>query len=65
LPHSFVWMDDLRAEAREVFGEDPFPYGFKANAKILDAITTYSNEQGLSTRKIDPKELFFQDTLDL
>ena len=65
LPHSFVWVDDLRAEAREVFGDDPFPYGFKANSKILDAITTYSNEQGLSPRKIDPSELFFKDTLDL
>lgn len=38
LPHSFVWMYDLRAGAREVFGDDPFLYGFEANRKILDAI---------------------------
>ena len=65
LPHSFVWMDDLRAESREAFGEDPFPYGFKANSKILEAMTTFSFEQGLSPSKIDPREIFFHDTLDL
>lgn len=65
MPHSFVWLEDLYDEINEVFGDDPFPYGFKANSKILDAMTTYSNEQGLTPRKLEPAELFFPNTIDL
>jgi 4,5-dihydroxyphthalate decarboxylase len=50
-------------ELDEVFGGDAFPYGFEKNFKILDAMTQYSVEQGLTSRKLDPGELFASETL--
>jgi len=46
------------SELDEIFNGDAFPYGYTANARILEAITQYSFEQGLAVRKVDPKELF-------
>jgi 4,5-dihydroxyphthalate decarboxylase len=58
------WETELEA-VDEVFGGDPFPYGFAANANILEAATQYSFEQGLSQRKLDPAELFAPETFEL
>lgn len=61
-----VALPDLReslAELDEVFAGDPFPYGFEANLPTLEAMTTYSHEQGLTSRKVDPAELFAAETL--
>ncbi|MDA4111675.1 MAG: ABC transporter substrate-binding protein [Thaumarchaeota archaeon] len=64
-PTNYVWLDDLVNEVREIFGADPYPYGLKENENILDAIATYSNEQGLTPRKAVLNDLFFYTTLDL
>jgi 4,5-dihydroxyphthalate decarboxylase len=64
-PTNYVWLDELVSEVREIFGVDPYPYGLKKNQKILDAIATYSNEQGLTPQKANLQELFFPTTLDL
>ena len=45
-------------------GDDYWPYGFDANVHTLDTFTRYSYEQGLSKRKLDPKELFAPETLE-
>ena len=45
-------------------GDDPFPYGIKANAPMLETITGYSYEQGLTPREMKVEELFAADTLD-
>ena len=37
---------------RDMIGDDPFPYGIKANRAMLDTITGYSHEQGLTPRKM-------------
>ena len=50
---------------RELIGDDPFPYGIKANQAMLDTIISYSHEQGLTPRKMTVKELFAEETLDL
>ena len=46
-----------------LFAGDPFRYGFENNRAILEAMTEYSFEQGLSTRKLDPEELLAPETL--
>ena len=51
------------AEQRAVFGDDPFRYGIKANAKEIDLLQTYSVEQGLTERKQPWKELFAEEVL--
>src|SRR6266542_3068456 len=37
---------------QQVFGDDPFPYGVKANLPMLQTIIDYSYEQGLTPRKL-------------
>lgn len=58
------WMSDELRLMKELFSGDPFAYGFQANRAILEAMTTYSHEQGLSPRRLDPAELFAPETLD-
>ncbi len=52
------WAADEWDSVRAEFGGDPFAYGFEANLDLLEAMTQYSEEQGLSDRKLDPIELF-------
>ena len=52
-------------EARAIMGEDFWPYGYNENLKTLETFTRYSHEQGLSSRKVDPAELFAHSTFDL
>lgn len=47
----------------EQFGGDPFVYGFENNRNLLEAMTTYSHEQGLSGHKLSPEELFAPEAL--
>lgn len=44
---------------------DPFPYGVAANEAVLEAITRYSFEQGLSPRQLSFEEIFYPATLEL
>ena len=53
-------MDQLE-EQREIFGDDPFPYGLKANAKAIEMVQTFSVEQGLTKRKQPLEELFAEE----
>jgi 4,5-dihydroxyphthalate decarboxylase len=57
-PNNFVWLDSLLDEVREIFGEDPFPYGIKRNTNVLEAVTRFSHEQGLSIKKLEVSALF-------
>jgi 4,5-dihydroxyphthalate decarboxylase len=49
----------------ELMGPDFWAYGFKENRKILETMTRYSFEQHLSSRKVDPHELFAEPTWDI
>ena len=51
------------AEQRKVFGDDPFHYGVKANAKEIDRVQSYSVEQGLTPRKQPLEEVFAEEVL--
>jgi 4,5-dihydroxyphthalate decarboxylase len=44
---------------------DPFPYGFRANQVVLEALREGSHEQGLTTRLIGFEEAFVPDLLGL
>ena len=58
-PWAAAEWDTVRAE----FGGDPFVYGFEANLPLLEAMTQYSHEQGLSDRKLSPAELFAPEAI--
>jgi 4,5-dihydroxyphthalate decarboxylase len=48
-----------------MIGDDPFPYGIKANRAMLDTLIEFSFEQGLTPRKMKIEELFAEQTLGL
>jgi 4,5-dihydroxyphthalate decarboxylase len=50
---------------RRALDVDPFAYGVAANRHVLDTITRYSYDQGLTNRIIGLDELFHPTTLDL
>ena len=54
---------DYFEEQRKVFGDDPFPYGLRTNAKAVDMVQTYSVEQGLTAKKQPLQELFAEEIL--
>lgn len=52
------WIYDTARRAREMFGDDFFPYGVEPNRKTLDAFLQYAFEQGVCHRRLQPEELF-------
>ena len=55
-PNNFYLLD-----VEEVFGNDPFPYGIKANARAFDMAQTFSVRQGLTQKKQPLDEIFPQE----
>jgi 4,5-dihydroxyphthalate decarboxylase len=64
IPSALFFGREYLAMTREAFGDDPFPYGVKANKAMLDTVSSYSHEQGLTPRKVKVEELFAESTLD-
>ena len=62
-PSLIVFAEQALREQREIFGDDPFQYGFKANADVIDTVQTYSVEQGLTEKKQPVGELFAEEIL--
>ena len=65
IPEALFFGPEYLTMTQQILGDDPFPYGVKANAAMLDTIIGYSNEQGLTPRKMKVEELFAEETLDL
>src|SRR5512147_2298625 len=51
IPTALFFAGEYLAMTEKLLGEDPFPYGIKANAAMLETITAYSHEQGLTPRQ--------------
>ncbi len=58
-----LFSSEIVREQRQAFGGDPYQYGIKANAKMIDKVLTYSVEQGLTQRKQPLEELFPEELL--
>jgi len=52
-------------ETKRALASDPMAYGIKASRKVLDTITQYVHEQGLTKRRVGLEELFAPSTMDL
>jgi 4,5-dihydroxyphthalate decarboxylase len=52
-------------EVRSALATDPMVYGVKSNRKVLETVTQYVHEQGLSPRRVGLEELFAPSTMDL
>ena len=65
IPAALVFGPEYLAMTGEILGDDPFPYGIKANQAMLETLTHFSHEQGLTPRKMTIEELFAAETLSL
>jgi len=65
IPSALFFEPEYAAMTREIIGDDPFPFGIKANKAMLDTILGFSHEQGLTPRKMKIEELFAEQTLGL
>ncbi len=52
-------------KTRQTFGDDPYPYGVKANHDMLQTIIDFSHEQGLTKQKMTVEDMFAPSTLEL
>jgi 4,5-dihydroxyphthalate decarboxylase len=59
------WPADELDKARTLMGQDYWRYGIKENAAEIAAMIQYVDEQGLSARKLEPKDIFAASTFEL
>jgi 4,5-dihydroxyphthalate decarboxylase len=65
IPTALFFGPEYAAMTRDRIGDEPFPYGIKANQAMLDTVIEFSHEQGLTPRRMKTEELFAESTLDL
>ena len=59
------WMVHHYNAARELMGDDFWPYGLEQNRHVIETFSRYHHANGLSKRKVAPEELFAASALDL
>jgi 4,5-dihydroxyphthalate decarboxylase len=55
---TLAWAGAYREAEVDLFGPDPYPYGLPPNRPALDALATYSHEQGLTSHPFAVEDLF-------
>ena len=65
MPTDLVFGSDYMRQTRAVFGNDPYPYGVKANEAMLNTLIDYSHEQGLTKQRANIEEMFAPITMSL
>ncbi len=55
------WCFDHVAKAKELFGDDYWPYGIEPNRVTLEAFLGFAHEQGVCVRKVEVEELFAKE----
>ena len=63
--YSTPWFVPHALEQWRFFGCDPYAYGVEPNRHLLETVTRYSVEQGLTHRKFSVDELFAPEVYDL
>jgi len=61
----YSWMAAAVNEQRELMGENYWAYNIENNRVVLDAITQYAYEQGLSPNRIDYMTFFHLEAASL
>lgn len=61
---NLAWAAAYFEREAEVFAGSPYVYGVSANRASLEALTRYSAEQGLTTRRLPLEKLFVPELLD-
>lgn len=58
------WLTKRIGEARDLLGDDWWPYGLAANRKAVDTYLRYHFEQGLSKRHLTCEDIFVPELLE-
>lgn len=58
------WQVAAVEEARGLLGDDWWPYGLEPNRPVLDSFLRYHHDQGLSSRRLQPEDLFAPETFE-
>ena len=61
----YSWMAAAVKEQRELMGENYWAYNVENNRTVLEAMTQYAYEQGLSPARIDYKNFFYPEAAAL
>ncbi|HLN86747.1 MAG TPA: hypothetical protein VK200_09790 [Candidatus Limnocylindrales bacterium] len=62
---AYLYLENSdRASQEKMVGIDPFPFGIKANRKMLETLFLNSHEEGLTQRLAKIDEVFFPGLLD-
>ncbi len=64
LKYMLAWSIAEMEEERDLFGDNPWPYGLEANRHVLETLVQYSYEQGLIKKRMNLEDLFAPNTLD-
>jgi 4,5-dihydroxyphthalate decarboxylase len=59
------WLESETVDTERLMGKDFWKYGVKENKKEIEALTQYSFEQKLASRKVDISELFAPSTYQM
>jgi 4,5-dihydroxyphthalate decarboxylase len=59
-----LWYRALWEEERATAGPDIYTWGFQKTKREVDKMLEYSYSQGLTSRKLEPEELFYPTTLN-
>jgi 4,5-dihydroxyphthalate decarboxylase len=62
---AYSWIAAAIAEQRELMGENYWAYNIENNRTVLEAMTQYSHEQGLSPSRIDYMTFFHPEAAEL
>jgi 4,5-dihydroxyphthalate decarboxylase len=58
------WLTPQLEEARALLGRDYWSYGVEGNRETLETFLRYHHEQGLSSRRWRPEEIFAPESLE-
>jgi 4,5-dihydroxyphthalate decarboxylase len=64
-PVSLPWLHEYSQSIRTLMGRDYWPYGVEPNRKVIDALCSYVQEQGLAAQRVVPEDLFAPNVLKL
>jgi 4,5-dihydroxyphthalate decarboxylase len=62
---SLVWKDHYLQRERDLFEADPWEYGLRRNRHVVAKFLAYCYDQGVSSRALEPEDLFAPSTLEL
>jgi 4,5-dihydroxyphthalate decarboxylase len=63
IPLGLFFRYEFLNQVRTWFGNDPFPYGVRANRAVLEQLVRHSYDQGLTERPIEVESLFAPSTV--